>query len=76
MAGDLSDFEAPHPVDDSIKMLGDSNFSSRYGFGSTHEDVVNFVLLDASVRAIRRTCDPVVLFQLAGRMDGGIPEGF
>lgn len=61
-----------HPTLWHVKPLGDSRYSSAFGFGSSHLHTCNFVFADGSVRTIRRDTDWMVLYQLTGMADGQV----
>jgi prepilin-type N-terminal cleavage/methylation domain-containing protein len=52
------------------------NPSSEYGFGSTHNEVVNFLLGDGSVRAISRSIPVSTLSSLGDVADGAVATNF
>jgi hypothetical protein len=50
--------------------FGNANEGSVFGFGSFHDDAVNFSFCDLSVHSISRDIDRNVFEQLSGRNDG------
>lgn len=50
-------------------LLGNSKFASVYGFGSMHENHVNFVFCDGSTKKISRDIDHLVFKSFCGRKD-------
>ena len=46
-------------------LLGDTFASSEYGFGSMHDQGVNFAMFDSSTRCFKRNTDHRVLYALA-----------
>ena len=53
----------------SQQLLGDGISSSEFGFGSKHDEGVNFVLADASLLCLKRNVDSKILYALAGISD-------
>ena len=65
--------EFPNPdvePDPRQGILGSAFHARDFGFGSMHPDVVNFVMLDGSIRSITRTDDWKTLYGLFGAFDG------
>lgn len=58
-----------------LELLGDQWFAYPAGFASAHPSVVNFAMIDGSVRRIPRSVDWQTLYSLAGIRDHNvIPE--
>ncbi len=76
VSGHLQPHKAEHPINDEIKIFGNSRQSSGIGFGSKHKDTVNFAFCDGSVHAISTDIDIETLYQLASMKDGGTPIDF
>jgi prepilin-type N-terminal cleavage/methylation domain-containing protein len=76
-----TDFDATWPIsstgNDPQTCNGAQYGFQIFGFGSLHDQVVNFALADGSVRPINRTIDRSLLRLLAMRADGApIPSEF
>ena len=79
-SGFFSDLNAatpdfPNPAkepDPSQGLLGHSRYARHTGFGSMHNNGVNFAFADGSVRTVGRTDDWLSLYAIFGAFDGDV----
>jgi hypothetical protein len=67
----------PEPViPATVRMLGNTRFSPRTGFGATHPAGVNIGLADGSIHTLNRDLNWQTLYELGGAADGGTPTDY